>query len=219
MAIRMSEQTGKLIQQLTAELRPVRADALPRSLAASLLVGAAIALLLLCVAVGLRSDLSTAIHTVPFWMKWLYVGSLSIVGFALCLRLARPDGAVGKLLWWFAVPIGVLALRAGYELQQAPAFAIHRLWMGHSALVCPWNIAALAAPVFISVVWILRRLAPTHLRLAGFAAGWLSGASGAVVYALYCNESAAPFILVWYSIGMLLPAALGAVLGPRLLRW
>jgi hypothetical protein len=30
---------------------------------------------------------------------------------------------------------------------------------------------------------------------------------------------AAPFIGIWYLLGMLIPAAAGALVGPRLLRW
>jgi hypothetical protein len=29
----------------------------------------------------------------------------------------------------------------------------------------------------------------------------------------------APFLAIWYLLGMLIPTALGALLGPRLLRW
>jgi hypothetical protein len=39
------------------------------------------------------------------------------------------------------------------------------------------------------------------------------------VYALHCPELAAPFIAIWYVIGMAAPVVLGAALGPRLLRW
>ena len=62
-------------------------------------------------------------------------------------------------------------------------------------------------------------LAPTRLRLAGAAAGLLSGAVGALVYSLHCPELAAPFLGFWYLLGMLIPTAAGALLGPRLLRW
>jgi len=55
--------------------------------------------------------------------------------------------------------------------------------------------------------------------LLGLCAGLLAGAAGAVVYALHCPELDAPFLFVWNSLGMLLPAALGAGLGPKLLRW
>jgi hypothetical protein len=30
---------------------------------------------------------------------------------------------------------------------------------------------------------------------------------------------AAPFLATWYVLGILIPAILGALLGPRLLRW
>jgi hypothetical protein len=40
-----------------------------------------------------------------------------------------------------------------------------------------------------------------------------------VVYALHCPEMAAPFIGIWYLLGMLIPAAVGAAIGARALRW
>ena len=36
---------------------------------------------------------------------------------------------------------------------------------------------------------------------------------------LHCPEPAAPFLAIWYLLGMLVPTAIGAWLGPRLLRW
>jgi len=36
---------------------------------------------------------------------------------------------------------------------------------------------------------------------------------------LHCPELTAPFIGVWYLLGMLIPTAIGAMLGPRLMRW
>jgi hypothetical protein len=34
-----------------------------------------------------------------------------------------------------------------------------------------------------------------------------------------CAELALPFVAAWYTLGVLMTAALGAALGPRLLRW
>jgi len=39
------------------------------------------------------------------------------------------------------------------------------------------------------------------------------------MYSLHCPEMEAPFIGFWYLLGMLIPTAVGALLGPRLLRW
>jgi len=93
------------------------------------------------------------------------------------------------------------------------------LFLGETAQSCPLLIALLAMPVFVAVVWAMKGLAPTRLRLAGAAAGLLSGAVGAVAYSVHCPEMQAPFIAFWYLLGMLIPTAAGAVLGPRLLRW
>jgi hypothetical protein len=47
----------------------------------------------------------------------------------------------------------------------------------------------------------------------------LAGAVGALVYTLHCPELGAPFLGIWYVLGMLAPALLGAALGPRILNW
>ena len=61
--------------------------------------------------------------------------------------------------------------------------------------------------------------ATTRPVAAGAAAGLLAGALGALGYALACAELALPFVAAWYTLGVLMTAALGAALGPRLLRW
>jgi hypothetical protein len=77
----------------------------------------------------------------------------------------------------------------------------------------------LSAPVFAAAMWGMRSFAPTRPVLAGAAAGLFEGAAGALVYAFHCPELAAPFLGTWYVLGMLVPTALGAILGPRVLRW
>jgi hypothetical protein len=47
----------------------------------------------------------------------------------------------------------------------------------------------------------------------------LAGALGALGYALACTELSPAFIAVWYSLGIGLAGALGAALGPLVLRW
>jgi len=81
------------------------------------------------------------------------------------------------------------------------------------------NIALLSIPTFACVFWAIRGLAPTRLRLAGAAGGLLAGSIATLVYSLHCPEMSVAFWAVWYVLGMLIPTAVGAVLGPRLLRW
>jgi hypothetical protein len=76
-----------------------------------------------------------------------------------------------------------------------------------------------ALPTLAATFWALRQLAPTRLTLAGGIAGLFAGAAGAFVYSFHCTEGAAPFIAIWYSLGIALTAVLGAALGKSLLRW
>jgi len=86
-------------------------------------------------------------------------------------------------------------------------------------MVCPWLIVAVSLPIFAGTFWSLRALAPTRPVFAGAVAGFASGALGAWVYAFHCDESAAPFVLVFYTLGIAALSASGALIARRLLRW
>jgi hypothetical protein len=101
----------------------------------------------------------------------------------------------------------------------SPADQQHAVWLGGSWKYCPWRILALSAPTFIALVFAMRRLAPTRLLLAGGASGLLSGALGATIYGLFCPETSATFVATWYTLGILASGAVGALLGPRIMRW
>ncbi len=90
---------------------------------------------------------------------------------------------------------------------------------GQTAGVCPFRIALISTPLFVGIFWAIRGLAPTRLRLAGAAGGFAAGSLGALVYSLHCPELAAPFLGIWYVLGIAIPTAVGAWAGPRLLRW
>jgi hypothetical protein len=154
-----------------------------------------------------------------FWVRETYCLVLGVLGFIVVVRLARPGLGLG--LAPAGIPLAVIAMwtLAGLALVGAPARQRVELIFGHTAAVCPVLIALVAAPLFIAFIWAVRGLAPTRLRLAGAASGFAAGAIGALVYSLHCPELAAPFLGIWYLLGMLIPASLGACLGPRLLRW
>ena len=58
----------------------------------------------------------------------------------------------------------------------------------------------------------------TH-RAGGFAAGIFAGAIGALGYSLACPEASMAFVAVWYTLGIALTGAAGALVGPWALRW
>jgi ABC-type multidrug transport system fused ATPase/permease subunit len=85
--------------------------------------------------------------------------------------------------------------------------------------LCLVNIPLLSVPAFVLAFSALRGLAPTRPTLAGAAAGLSAGAAAAFAYAIHCPELTAPFLGAWYVIGMLVPTAMGALLGRHWLRW
>lgn len=212
-------KTDELIALLAAAEGPVDRHALARRLGLALLGGVVCALLLTIAIYGVRGDLAEVARTPLFWAKVALPGSLALLGIGLTQRLARP-GVKGGALWaLLGLPLVLVWAGAAISLTGAPVEARADLIFGRTWRTCPLNIALLSAPSFIAVFWALRGLAPTRLRQAGAAGGLLAGATATLVYCLHCPEMGVPFWGLWYLLGMLLPTVLGALLGPRLLRW
>jgi hypothetical protein len=212
-------RTEDLIEALAADAPAASADFVARRIGLAALVGSLAALAMLMAWLGPRPDLARAMGGASFWIKLGYAAALAAAGAALADRLARPGARLGWRWLLAAAPIVVLAaIAATASVGQTPD-QMHREMMGHSWRLCPWRILALAAPAFLAALWAFRRLAPTRLGLAGFAAGLFAGGIGASVYGLACNETAPLFVVVWYTVGIGACAGIGALLGPRLLRW
>ena len=155
----------------------------------------------------------------PLAIKFGYVVSLLFGAVWLAERASRPGTNLRRAALAVALVVAVMAALCASVLALAPMQSRLDLVVGHSWASCPWHVAELSAPAFVAVVWAMRGLAPTRPRAAGFAAGLLAGTLGAVGYALHCPELSPVFVLVWYTLGILIPAGVGAVLGPWLLRW
>jgi hypothetical protein len=168
---------------------------------------------------GLRPDLSHAALGFPFWMKWGYTISIGVIAAIATIHFARPDADRPRWLWSLALPVSLLAGLAVNQLLTTPAGDWTALWQGQSWHVCTIKVAALSMPVFAGLMIAFRAFAPTRLRLTGAAAGLAAGGCAATLYGLHCPEVSALFILVWYSLGMMAAAAIGALTGPKLLRW
>ena len=212
-------KTDDLISMLAAgpDLRP---PAVPTTrIAATTGAALLVSLLLMLLLLGVRADLGQAIQGGAFWQKVLFVATLAAGGAIASKRLAVPGASVRRAAMLVAAPVvlmwavAVLVL-AGAAPEQRPA-----LFLGSTWRLCPWLIGALSLPIFAALLHAMHALAPTRLRLAGAAAGLTAGALAATVYCLHCPEVAAPFVAFWYLVGVLLPTALGALIGPRVLAW
>lgn len=154
-----------------------------------------------------------------WWVKFGYAVALVAVGGWLTVRLARP---AQRLALPQAALMAVLVVMGALGLWQwMSAMPDRRLidLLGQTWDQCPRNVLLLAVAPMAAAFWALRGLAPTRPRLAGAAAGLFAGALGAAAYSLSCPEVAFSFVAVWYTLGIVLAAAVGALLGPWILRW
>lgn len=209
--------TEQWIHMLSTGAGPAPRRVVPTRVGLALVGGTALSTTACALALGLNPALF-AMGT-ALVVKLLYV--LSVLGVSAWWlgRASRPaarwHGAAGALL-------GIVAIMGAWTslaLSDAPAGSRVSLLVGHSSTSCPWLITVLALPPLGMALWALRGLAPTRPRLAGFVAGLFGGGTGALAYSLFCTEVSPAFVLIWYSLGMLAPAAAGAWIGPRLLRW
>jgi len=212
-------KTDDLVSLLAADV-PAQDPAAPaRRAGAGLAVGLALAVGLMAATLGLHPQLALEARLPAFWVREAFCAALAVAGVLGARRLAYPGRRLGAIAAAWLLPVALMWLLAALTLADAAPADRVALLMGSTARVCPLLIAMVSVPLMGAFFWIARGLAPTRLRLAGTVTGLAAGACGALVYTLHCPELAAPFLAVWYLLGMLLPAALGCLLGPRLLRW
>ena len=211
--------TDQLVITLGSSVTLVRRGLIPRRIMWGVTAGGAVTLAMVVLQLGFRPDLVIAMHSFAFWMKWTYTLSLAVIAILATAHLARPEAQRPRWLWLLAVPIVALAAVAAGELIRTPTSGWAELWMGLSWRICSTRVATLSLPIFAGLVVAFRRLAPTRLRLTGAVVGLAAGAFGATLYCLHCPEVSAVFVLTWYTLGIAVAAAIGALLGPKLLRW
>ena len=214
----MAMQTDDLITHLSDTIDPVAPGTVARFLFRGLAAGILVSVILMMTTLGLRPDLAQAIQGATFWMKFCYTLTIAALGLWVVERSGRPGCDPVRPSLFLVLPVLVILVIAAVQLLR-PGANTHALIMGSSARVCAFLIFALSIPLLGGIFWALRSLAPTRLLQAGAAAGLLSGSTAATIYALHCPETAAPFVAIWYSAGILLSTLVGALLGRWALRW
>jgi hypothetical protein len=212
-------KTDDFISLLATGVAPVDRHALTKRFGVAILTGAAGATLIMAALLGVRRDLAEVALTPIFWAKIALPLCLMIGSLWMSTRLARPGVRAGGSGWLIAAPVAAVWLAGALVLMAAPDDARLALVLGKTWRVCPFNIALLSVPGFVAVFWALKGLAPTRLALSGAAGGLLAGSTATLAYCLHCPEMGIAFWGAWYLLGMLVPTVIGALLGPRLLRW
>ena len=210
-------KTDTLIDLLSSRAGPA-----PRALAARRLSPAALAGLFVSALAAITwfgPIPAQMFETAVPWTKMAYAGALALAAGWLTARLSRPAASLKRPQHVVIAVVVVMAVMGGVSLVSEPAGARVQALLGHSWSSCPWSVLALSLPGLAAALWAVRGLAPTRPRAAGFAAGLMAGSVGAFGYALSCPEASSAFVAVWFSLGIALTGVVGALLGPRVLRW
>ena len=212
-------RTDDLVGLLSTGITPVKRGTAGRRFGIALPLAAIGATLLMATVFGIRPDLGAIVKTAIFWEKLAFPLCVAIGALVATVRLARPGARVGAgwpvmvtpvVIVWIAAMVVVVSTAPQYRLP---------VILGQTWRTCPFNILLLSVPGFIAIFSAVKGLAPTRLRLAAAISGLLASSTATVAYCFHCPEMSPAFWSIWYVAGMLLPVALGAVLGPKLLRW
>ena len=212
-------KTSELVTLLATSAEPVDRRAGVRRVGTAIVLGLLGAAVLMQMLLGLNPGLRAAMTLPMFWVKLTFIAAVLTAGAVTALRLAKPGARLARLPALIGAPLVAVWALAVVVLAHADAADRAQLVLGQTWRTCPFNITVLSVPAFFATFWAMKGLAPTRLRLAGAGAGLLAAATGTLIYTLHCPELAAPFLGIWYVLGMLIPTLIGAAIGPRVLRW
>ncbi len=188
-----------------------------RRLTLMLAAGLVAAVLLVAASGQMRPDIGTA--PMPVMLKALFSAAAAAAIMPLALQLMKPGRPLGWRLGAIGVFVAICVMAAAIALMGEAPDQRMLAWMGGGFPWCLVLVPLLAAPAAALLLWLMRDFAPTRLGLAGASIGALSGGIGAMAYAMYCPVDLVAFVVTWYVVAIALCAALGAVLGSKLLRW
>jgi hypothetical protein len=210
-------KTDDLINVLARGVEPADRPAWKRSLLLTVLVGLVVAGVLVAIGLGVRPDIGVA--RMPVMMKALFSALVAALILPVAVRLMKPGRPLGWRIGAVVLFVAVCAMATIVALMGEEPSKRMEMWMGNGVPWCVVLIPILAAPTAAGLLWLMRAFAPTRLALTGAAIGGFAGGVGAVAYAMYCPVDSVAFVTTWYVLGIALSAAIGAVVGAKVLRW
>ena len=212
-------KTDELIEILGPTVERVEGRSFRNAFIVALIVGAALAVCVMQALLGASASALRESHLALMILTAVFVVGVVAAGSSYLLKAGYPGMAV-------RAPTAVLVLLVVAFLCAGVAglLAVHpaarsAMIFGPRWTLCLTCIPLFAIGPFIALVWVLRQGAPTRLRATGAVAGLVAGAIGAGACALHQPGASLPFIALWYAGPILICALLGALLGPRVLRW
>ncbi|MDP9423003.1 MAG: DUF1109 domain-containing protein [Pseudomonadota bacterium] len=210
-------RTDELIAELAAKPWPPARP--PLRIAGAIVGGWIVALAGMLMVFGSPMQSVALTGAMSFASKLGYPLALAVLAAAAAIAAGRPGQRLALRASLIMLPLAVVAAASATELAFTPSGEWGALFLGTTFWRCLVAVTLASVPILVAMLWAYRMLAPTQLALAGFLAGLSAAAAAATAYALYCPETNASFLIGAYTPAMLVPALIGAIIGPRLLRW
>jgi hypothetical protein len=214
----MRMETDQLIRTLAAD-NAHRARPVGFVLALALLLAAPVSIAIFLSELGVRPDVMTAMRNPFFDLKFAVTLALAISAIAISLHLSRPEASLRGWAWLLLIPIGLLVAGIGGEMMMPQRPPMMTRLIGRNAWNCLTSIPLMALPLLAAALVGLRHGAPTRPAVTGAIAGLLSTGLAATLYASHCTDDSPLFVATWYTIAAALVTAIGALAGPRVLRF
>lgn len=211
-------ETDQLIRALAAD-NAHRARPVGFVLALGLLLAASVSVAIFLTQLGVRPDVMTAMRNPFFDLKFVVTLALAISAIAVSLHLSRPEASLRGWGWLLLIPVGLLVAGISTEMMMPQRMPMMMRMMGKNSWNCLTWIPLMALPILAAALLGLRHGAPTRPAVAGAIAGLLSAGLAATLYASHCTDDSPLFVATWYTIAAVLVAAVGALAGPRVLRF
>jgi len=210
--------TDQLIKTLAAD-NAHRARPVSLVLALALLAAAPVSIFMFMAELGVRPDVMTAMHNPFFDLKFAVTLALAAAAITISLHLARPEASLRGFVWLLAIPAGLLVAGISGEIMMPQRLPMMTRLVGSNSKVCMTAVPLMSLPLLAASLLGLRHGAPTRPAVAGAMAGLLSAGLAATLYASHCTDDSPLFVATWYSIATALMAALGALIGSRMLKY
>lgn len=211
-------ETDQLIRSLAAD-NAHRARPVGLVLSLALLAAAPVSVALFLAELGVRPDVMTAMRNPFFNLKFAVTLALAISAIAVSLHLSRPEASLRGWGWLLLIPAGLLAAGIGGEMMMPQRLPMMTRLVGNNSRVCLMAIPLLSLPLLAAALIGLRHGAPSRPAVAGAIAGLLSAGLAATLYAAHCADDSPLFVATWYTLATALVAVIGAVAGPKVLRF
>jgi hypothetical protein len=211
-------ETDQLIRTLAAD-NAHRARPVGFALALALLPAAPVSVAMFFAELGVRPDVMTAMRNPFFDLKFAVTLALAISAIAISLHLSRPEASLRGWAWLLLIPVALLAAGIGGEMMMPQRLPMMTRLTGNNWRTCLLAIPLMSLPLLGAALIGLRHGAPTRPAAAGAIAGLLSAGLAATLYASHCTDDSPLFVATWYTTATALVTAIGALAGPKVLRF